>query len=95
LKSKLVPQILNKKAKFGNMETLLIESKKSTKRLNDNQLVRKKLNDASARGYFKTVDLFAGCGGMSLGFDKAGFSSVAAIEIDDNARASHELNFGR
>ncbi len=76
------------------MEHVLIESKKVRKKSNDDQLIRKKLNGALTRGYFKTVDLFAGCGGMSLGFDKAGFSSVAAIEIDDNARASHELNFG-
>ncbi len=32
---------------------------------------------------------------MSLGFDRAGFRSVAAVEINDYARASHELNFAR
>ena len=30
---------------------------------------------------------------MSLGFDRAGFRSVASVEINDHARASHELNF--
>lgn len=54
-----------------------------------------KLRRAEQRGYFRTLDLFAGCGGMSLGFDRAGFRSVAAVEINDHARASHELNFAR
>lgn len=38
--------------------------------------------------------MFAGCGGLSLGFHRAGFRSVAAIEIDPDARASHQANFG-
>ncbi len=48
---------------------------------------------AKKRGYFHTVDLFAGCGGMSLGFHRAGFRCVAAVEIDPDARKSHEINF--
>lgn len=39
------------------------------------------------------MDLFAGCGGMSLGFDRAGFRCVSAVEIDDDARNSHRKNF--
>jgi DNA (cytosine-5)-methyltransferase 1 len=30
------------------------------------------------------VDLFAGAGGMSLGFEQAGFEVAAALEIDPN-----------
>ena len=52
-----------------------------------------KLKRANDRGYLRTLDLFAGCGGMSLGFDRAGFRSAASVEINDHARASHELNF--
>ena len=33
----------------------------------------------------KAVDLFAGCGGMSLGFQNAGFDIVAAFEFWDIA----------
>jgi DNA (cytosine-5)-methyltransferase 1 len=41
----------------------------------------------------RVLDLFAGCGGLSLGFHSAGFSVVGAVEIDPFAAASHALNF--
>lgn len=41
----------------------------------------------------RVLDLFSGCGGISLGFQKAGFSSLAAVEIDELAALSHALNF--
>lgn len=40
------------------------------------------------------VDLFAGCGGGSMGFKKAGFKTLAAIEIDVDAAAAFALNVG-
>jgi DNA (cytosine-5)-methyltransferase 1 len=39
------------------------------------------------------VDLFAGAGGMSLGFQQAGFSVLAAVEYDPIHAATHEFNF--
>jgi DNA (cytosine-5)-methyltransferase 1 len=39
------------------------------------------------------IDLFAGAGGMSLGFEQAGFEVVAAVEIDPIHCAVHEFNF--
>jgi DNA (cytosine-5)-methyltransferase 1 len=39
------------------------------------------------------VDLFAGAGGMSLGFEQAGFDIVAAVEIDPIHAAVHKFNF--
>ena len=41
----------------------------------------------------RVIDLFAGCGGLSLGFLTAGFTVVAAIESDPIAALSHALNF--
>ncbi|MCL2051609.1 MAG: DNA cytosine methyltransferase [Lachnospiraceae bacterium] len=41
----------------------------------------------------RTVDLFAGCGGMSLGFQEAGFDIVAAYEYWDTAAMCYENNF--
>jgi DNA (cytosine-5)-methyltransferase 1 len=42
---------------------------------------------------YRTVDLFAGCGGLSLGFQKAGFQIVAAFENWDVAASCYALNF--
>jgi DNA (cytosine-5)-methyltransferase 1 len=39
------------------------------------------------------VDLFAGAGGMSLGFEQAGFDVAAAVEIDPVHCAVHSFNF--
>ncbi len=39
------------------------------------------------------VDLFAGVGGMTLGFEQAGFDVLASVEIDPIHAAAHEFNF--
>ena len=41
----------------------------------------------------RVVDLFSGCGGLSLGFQKAGFDVVAAFDSWDEAIAVYEKNF--
>ena len=41
---------------------------------------------------YSLVDLFAGCGGLSLGFEQAGFQPVFVNELNDDARATYLCN---
>lgn len=38
------------------------------------------------------IDLFSGCGGMTLGLKQAGFDVIGAVEIDETAARTYELN---
>ena len=42
---------------------------------------------------YKVLDLYAGCGGLSLGFRNSGYSIVSAVEIDKWASETFEKNF--
>src|SRR5438128_96695 len=39
------------------------------------------------------IDLFCGCGGLSLGFARAGFAILAAVDADKNAITVFKHNF--
>jgi DNA (cytosine-5)-methyltransferase 1 len=41
----------------------------------------------------KTLDLFAGVGGIRLGFEKAGFKTVFANDFSKNCKKTYDLNF--
>ncbi len=57
--------------------------------------IRQKIERYLAGGTPRVLDLFAGCGGISLGFHAAGFDIKGAVEIDAKAAKSHALNFHR
>lgn len=42
----------------------------------------------------RTVDLFAGVGGIRLGFEQAGFETVFANDFEPKCAATYDLNFG-
>jgi DNA (cytosine-5)-methyltransferase 1 len=42
---------------------------------------------------FNCVDLFSGCGGLTLGFEQANYRSLIAVEVDQDAAATYKKNF--
>jgi DNA (cytosine-5)-methyltransferase 1 len=56
-------------------------------------VIKRKLKRLRRGASPRVLDLFAGCGGLSLGFTTAGFQSLGAVEIDDHAARSHGTNF--
>jgi DNA (cytosine-5)-methyltransferase 1 len=58
------------------------------------ETLTKKVARLRRGGKARVLDLFAGCGGLSLGFQAAaGFMQEAALEFDPDAARSHGLNF--
>jgi DNA (cytosine-5)-methyltransferase 1 len=55
--------------------------------------IHQKIVRLNAGGRPRVLDLFAGCGGLSLGFQSAGFDIRGAVEFDPDAARSHGLNF--
>jgi DNA (cytosine-5)-methyltransferase 1 len=45
------------------------------------------------RHAFRTIDLFAGVGGIRLGFEKAGFKTVFANDFEAQCKETYDLNF--
>ncbi|MCX6716989.1 MAG: transcriptional repressor LexA [Candidatus Taylorbacteria bacterium] len=42
---------------------------------------------------FKTIDLFAGVGGIRMGFEKAGFETVFSNDFEPKCKDTYDLNF--
>jgi DNA (cytosine-5)-methyltransferase 1 len=60
----------------------------------DFRLFRTKLRRIRNGGPIRYLDMFAGCGGISLGFLTAGYTPVGSVESDPLAALSHGANFG-
>ena len=43
---------------------------------------------------YSLVDLFAGCGGLSLGFENAGFTPIFVNELNTDALSTYLINRG-
>ncbi len=57
------------------------------------EVVAQKLARLRAGEKPRVLDLFAGCGGLSLGFQAAGFEIAGAVEFEPDAARSHAKNF--
>jgi len=53
----------------------------------------KKAERLERGGTPRLVDLFSGCGGITLGMERAGFRSLAGVEIDEHAARTYANNF--
>lgn len=56
-------------------------------------LLHRKIERLRAGSKPRVLDLFSGCGGLSLGFKAAGYEIAAAVEFDPDAARSHGANF--
>ena len=70
-----------------------MQNTKKTSPMTSQRTIRQKIARLQAGGKPRVLDLFAGCGGISLGFTAAGFTVSAAVEFDPEAAASHGRNF--
>lgn len=58
-----------------------------------NAIIQAKLQQLAAGHRPRLLDLFSGCGGMTLGFHREGFEPVGGVEMDGHAALSCALNF--
>ena len=56
-------------------------------------IIQKKITRLKRGEIPRVLDLFAGCGGISLGFLAAGYRIDAAVELDQIAATTHAMNF--
>ena len=57
------------------------------------RVIQEKLSRLRTGGRPRVLDLFSGCGGLSLGFSTEGFEIAAAIESNPTAAAAYGANF--
>jgi DNA (cytosine-5)-methyltransferase 1 len=57
------------------------------------EIKRRLENNEKKQKLFRTLDLFAGVGGIRTGFEKAGFETVFANDFDKYCKDTYDLNF--
>lgn len=57
------------------------------------KIIRNIENQEKQQKSFRTLDLFAGVGGIRLGFEKAGFETVFANDFEKQCKDTYDLNF--
>ncbi|RYH63950.1 MAG: DNA cytosine methyltransferase, partial [Alcaligenaceae bacterium] len=57
------------------------------------QTILKKIERLARGGKPRALDLFSGCGGISLGLQAAGLEIAGSVEFDPHAAKSHGANF--
>lgn len=50
-------------------------------------------NECSSQKMLRTIDLFAGVGGLRKGFENAGFRTVFANDFEPQCKATYDLNY--
>lgn len=46
-----------------------------------------------ADSFLRTIELFAGIGGIRKGFERAGFNTLYAVDVDPHCKLTYDLNF--
>jgi DNA (cytosine-5)-methyltransferase 1 len=59
----------------------------------NNEVIQRKIARLATKANPRVLDLFSGCGGISVGLQAAGFEITGAVEFDPHAAMSHGLNF--
>lgn len=52
-----------------------------------------KIKQKNKKIKYRTVDLFAGVGGIRIGFERSGFETVFANDFEQNCKITYDLNF--
>jgi DNA (cytosine-5)-methyltransferase 1 len=77
----------------GCVESRSDQMKAAPLRSIENEPVWAKIARLQQGGVPRVLDLFSGCGGLSLGFQRAGFAILAGLDSDPQASASRARNF--
>lgn len=63
------------------------------RKFSEKSVIERKVNRFKNGQILRVLDLFSGCGGVSLGFLKEGFEILAGLELDHHAAQTHAANF--